>query len=116
MRFVSRSATTLDVFNALGELNRRDILSVLGEGEAAVGYLVDRLALTQPQVSKHLAVLRTVDLVRSRSAGRRRLYRINADALRPVHEWTGAFERLWNRRLDQLDEVLAELQQEEKNR
>ena len=75
--------------------------------------LVDHLAMTQPQVSKHLRVLREVDLVLVRQDGRRRWYRLNGPALRPVHDWVSTFARTWNERLDRLDDVLAELQQEE---
>jgi len=87
-----RAATTADAFNAIAESNRREILTALVGGEAAVGDLVDRLRLTQPQVSKHLGVLRSVDLVRCRTVGRQRLYRVNAPALRPIHDWVSAFE------------------------
>jgi DNA-binding transcriptional ArsR family regulator len=110
---VARAATTTDAFNAIAELSRRDILEVLAGGEAAVGEIVERLQLSQPQVSKHLGVLRTVDLVRCRTVGRRRLYRVNGAALRPVHEWVRTFEAHWNERLDRLDDLLTELQQEE---
>ena len=107
---MARTATTADVFNAIGDDCRRQILASLGGREVSVGELIDRLHLPQPQVSKHLKVLRDVDLVRCRSAGRQRLYTVNADALRPVHEWTGQFERLWNDRYDQLDTLLHERQ------
>jgi DNA-binding transcriptional ArsR family regulator len=109
---VSRAATTSDVFNAIAEPARRDVLGVLARGERPVGEIVAALALTQPQVSKHLSVLRTVDLVRCRSHGRQRLYRLNGPALRPVHEWVSGFEAEWNDRLDRLDGVLADLQHE----
>jgi len=107
---VSRAATTTDVFNAVAEASRRDILMAIGDGEAAVGDLVDRLQLTQPQVSKHLAVLRRVNLVRCRAIGRERRYTVNGTALKPIHDWVSAFERQWNLRLDRLDDVLAEIQ------
>jgi DNA-binding transcriptional ArsR family regulator len=109
---MARVATTADVFNALGEERRRAILEVLGDGEAPVNDLVARLGLAQPQVSKHLRVLREVDLVRVRTDGRQRLYRVNAPALRPLHDWVSRFERLWNERYDRLDDYLVELQQE----
>jgi DNA-binding transcriptional ArsR family regulator len=109
---MSRAATTSDVFNAIAEPARRDVLGALARGEQTVGEIVAALPLTQPQVSKHLAVLRTVDLVRCRSHGRHRLYRLNGPALRPVHEWVSGFEAEWNDRLDSLDSVLADLQQE----
>jgi DNA-binding transcriptional ArsR family regulator len=101
------------VFNAIAESSRREILLLLTDGESPVGDLVDRLDLTQPQVSKHLGVLRTVDLVRCRTVGRQRLYRVNGPALRPVHDWVATFERHWNDRLDRLDDLLVDLQQKE---
>lgn len=110
---MSRAATTADAFNAIAESSRRDILGALAGGEVAVGDLVERLHLTQPQVSKHLGVLRAVDLVRCRTVGRQRLYRVNGPALKPIHDWLRAFEGLWNERLDRLDDYLAELQQED---
>jgi DNA-binding transcriptional ArsR family regulator len=108
---MSRAATTSDVFNAVAEANRRDILMAIGDGEAGVGDLVERLRLTQPQVSKHLAVLRRVNLVRCRAVGRERRYSVNGTALKPIHDWVSAFEQQWNLRLDRLDDVLGELQQ-----
>jgi DNA-binding transcriptional ArsR family regulator len=108
---VARAATTSDAFNAIAESDRRRILEALINGEVAVGELVERLHLNQPQVSKHLAVLRSVDLVHYRTTGRQKLYRLNAEALRPIHEWTSSFEWLWNARLDRLDDLLTELQQ-----
>jgi len=110
---VSRAATTTDAFNAVAETSRRDLLDALADGEVSVNQLVERLQLPQPQVSKHLAVLRAVDLVRYRTVGRQRLYWVNAVALQPIHEWVSAFERQWNQRLDRLDDLLAELQQEQ---
>ena len=107
---MSRAATTTDAFNAIAEASRRDILVELAAGEAAVGELVERLHLTQPQVSKHLGVLRSVDLVRCRTVGRRRVYRVNAHSLKPIHDWVRSFEQLWNERLDRLDDLLGELQ------
>jgi len=109
---MSRAATTTDVFNAVAEASRRDILMAIGDGEAGVGDLVDRLGLTQPQVSKHLGVLRRVNLVRCRAVGRERRYTVNGTALKPIHDWVSAFEQQWNLRLDRLDDVLAELQHE----
>ena len=110
---MARSATTTDAFNAIAESSRRDILDALGDGEASVGELVDRLRLTQPQVSKHLGVLRAVGLVVVRVDGRHRWYRVNGPALQPVHDWVRRFERTWNARLDRLDDLLAELQPED---
>jgi DNA-binding transcriptional ArsR family regulator len=110
---VARTPTTADAFNAVAESSRRDLLNALSSGEATVGDLVDRLGLSQPQVSKHLGVLRAVGLVHVRVDGRRRWYRVNGPVLKPVHDWVRAFERTWNTRLDRLDDVLAELRSEE---
>jgi DNA-binding transcriptional ArsR family regulator len=110
---VARTPTTADVFNAVAEASRRDLLDALGDGEATVNELVDRLGLSQPQVSKHLAVLRSVGLVTVRVDGRHRWYRVNGPALKPIHDWVRAFERTWNTRLDRLDDLLAELQTQE---
>jgi len=110
---MARSPTTTDVFNAVAEASRRDLLDALGTGEATVGELVDRLGLSQPQVSKHLGVLRAVGLVTARVDGRRRWYRINGPALKPIHDWVRAFERTWIERLDRLDDLLVELQAQE---
>ena len=108
--------TTTDAFNAVAEAGRRQLLDALGTGEATVGELVDRLGMTQPQVSKHLGVLRAVDLVLVRVDGRHRWYRVNGPALQPVHDWVRTFERTWNTRLDRLDDLLAELQSQENER
>jgi DNA-binding transcriptional ArsR family regulator len=107
---VARTPTTTDAFSAVAEVNRRALLDALGNEEATVGDLVDRLGLSQPQVSKHLAVLRAVALVSVRVDGRRRWYRVNGPALQPVFEWVRNFEGTWNNRLDRLDDVLVELQ------
>ena len=85
------------------------MLDAIGTGEITVNELVDRLGLSQPQVSKHLAVLRQVDLVLVRADGRRRWYRVNGPALRPIHDWVRSFEQTWNTRLDRLEDLLAEL-------
>jgi len=110
---MARTATTTDAFNAVAEAGRRQLLDALGSGEATVGELVDRLGMTQPQVSKHLGVLRAVGLVLVRVDGRHRWYRVNGPALRPIHDWVRTFERTWNERLDRLDDLLAELQVQE---
>lgn len=110
---MSRAATTTDGFNAIAESSRRDILHALIAGEVSVGDLVEQLHMSQPQVSKHLGVLRTVDLVHCRTVGRQRLYRLNGTALKPMYEWLGAFESLWNERFDRLDDYLVELQKKE---
>ncbi len=110
MRFVARSSTTSDVFNAIADTHRRDILDTLIAGEKAVGAIVDDLSISQPQVSKHLRVLSEVGLVRCRTEGRRRLYRLEPARLRPFHDWLAKYERAWNDRLDRLDDYLEELQ------
>ena len=113
---VARSATTTDAFSAVAEASRRELLDAIGDGEVTVGELVDRLGLSQPQVSKHLGVLRAVGLVSVRVDGRHRWYRVNGPALKPVHDWVRAFERTWNTRLDRLDDLLAELTTTNTNR
>lgn len=112
---MARSPTTADAFNAIAEARRRDILDLLAKGERSVSELATTLALAQPQVSKHLAVLAKVGLVSARKAGQQRFYRLNPNALKPVHDWLTTFERLWNERLDRLDEYLQELQKEKPN-
>jgi DNA-binding transcriptional ArsR family regulator len=109
---MARAATTTDTFNAVAEPRRRQILDTLAHGEQAVGDLVDLLGLAQPQVSKHLRVLRAVGAVEVRDEGRRRLYRVNGRALKPIHDWVKRYERTWSERFDQLDVVLEELQTE----
>ena len=110
---MARSATTTDAFSAVAEASRRDLLAAIGTGEVTVGELVDRVGLSQPQVSKHLAVLREVGLVTVRADGKRRWYRVNGPALQQIHDWVRAFERTWNHRLDRLDDVVAELKDQE---
>ena len=109
---VARSPTTSDVFNAVAEARRREILDTLITGEKAVGAIVDDLSMSQPQVSKHLRVLSEVGLVRCRTEGRRRLYSLEPARLRPLHEWLAKYEQAWNDRLDRLDDYLKELQQQ----
>jgi DNA-binding transcriptional ArsR family regulator len=109
---MARQATTTDAFNAVADASRRDLLDAIGTGEVTVGELVDGLGLSQPQVSKHLGVLRAVGLVLVRVDGRRHWYRVNGPALRPVHDWVRSFERTWNARLDRLDDVVAELKED----
>ena len=99
-------------FEVLAEPRRREILDVLAGGERPVGDLVTALGLAQPQVSKHLRVLREVGAVEVRDEGRRRLYSVNAAALRPIHDWVSGFEQLWTERFEQLDDVLDELKRE----
>jgi DNA-binding transcriptional ArsR family regulator len=109
---VARAATTSDVFNAVADAHRREILDVLITGERAVGAIVGDLSMSQPQVSKHLRVLSEVGLVSCRTEGRRRLYRLAPEHLRPLHDWVAKYERAMNDRLDRLDDYLKELQQE----
>jgi DNA-binding transcriptional ArsR family regulator len=110
---MARAATTTDAFNAIAEPRRRQILDALAGGERAVNDLVLALGLAQPQVSKHLRVLREVGAVEVRDAGRQRLYRVNGEALRPVHDWVAKYERIWSARFDGLDAVLETLKREE---
>jgi DNA-binding transcriptional ArsR family regulator len=109
---VARASTTSDVFNAIAEAHRREILDTLIAGEKAVGTIVNDLSLSQPQVSKHLRVLSEVGLVTCRAEGRRRLYRLEPARLRPMHEWLANYEQAWNDRLDRLDAYLEELQRQ----
>ena len=109
---MARSSTTSDVFNAIAEVHRRDILDTLIAGEKAVGAIVTDLSMSQPQVSKHLRVLSEVGLVRCRAEGRRRLYRLEPARLRPFHEWLAKYEQAMNARLDRVDDYLKELQRQ----
>jgi DNA-binding transcriptional ArsR family regulator len=109
---VARSSTTSDVFNAIAEVRRRDILDSLIAGEKAVGTIVNDLSMPQPQVSKHLRVLGEVGLVRCRAEGRRRLYSLEPASLGPMRDWLAKYEQAWNDRLDRLDDYLEELQRQ----
>jgi DNA-binding transcriptional ArsR family regulator len=109
---VARSSTTSDVFNAVAEARRREILDALIEGEKSVGAIVNDLSMSQPQVSKHLRVLNEVGLVSFRPEGRHRLYRLEPARLRPLQEWLVKYEQALNERLDRLDDYLKELQQQ----
>jgi len=110
---VPRAATTSDVFNAIAEPRRREILSYLALKERPVGDIVVSLRLEQPSVSKHLRVLRDVGLVDVRRDGRQKLYRTNAEAIRPLHEWTSKFEHLWQHQLNRIKERAEKKAQEE---
>jgi DNA-binding transcriptional ArsR family regulator len=103
-----RAATTSDAFNAVAEPWRREILNYLALEERPVGEIVARLGLAQPSVSKHLRVLRDVGLVRARRHGRQMLYRTNAEAIRPLHEWASTFERFWRHQLTRIKERAEE--------
>jgi DNA-binding transcriptional ArsR family regulator len=107
---VARSSTTADVFNAIGETHRREILDTLIAGEKPVGSIVNELSMSQPQVSKHLRVLSEVGLVTCRADGRRRLYRLDPARLGPFHDWLAKYEQAWKERLDRMDDYLKELQ------
>ena len=109
---MSRSAATADVFNAVSEVHRREILDALIGGEKAVGTIVSDLSMSQPQVSKHLRVLSEVGLVTCRAEGRRRLYSLEPARLRPMNDWLAKYERALNKRLDRLGDYLKELQQQ----
>src|SRR5439155_15839592 len=111
---MARAATTADAFNAVAEPRRRQILDALAGGERPVNDLVRLLGLAQPQVSKHLRVLREVGAVEVRDEGRQRLYRLNGEALKPIHDWVKAYERTWTERFERLDVVLEELKREER--
>src|SRR5919106_3290755 len=110
---MARTATTTDAFNALAEPRRRQIVDALAEGELPVNDLVHALGLAQPQVSKHLRVLREVGAVAVRNDGRRRLYRLNGRALKPIHDWVKPYERTWSERFAELDAVIEDLKKEE---
>jgi DNA-binding transcriptional ArsR family regulator len=110
---MARAATTTDAFNAVAEPRRRQILDALAGGERPVNDLVALLGLAQPLVSKHLRVLREVGLVQVRDEGRQRLYRLNAQPLKPIHDWVQAYQDLWTERFTRLDDVLTELKDRE---
>ena len=113
MFVMARAATTADAFNAVAEARRRQILDALAGGERPVNDLVGLLDLAQPQVSKHLRVLREVGAVDVREEGRQRLYRLNGHALKPIHDWVKNYERSWSERFGELDVVLEELKEKE---
>jgi DNA-binding transcriptional ArsR family regulator len=110
---MARAATTTDAFNAVAEPRRRQIIDLLAGGERQVNDLVGELGIPQPQVSKHLRVLREVGAVDVRADGRRRLYRLNGEALKPIHDWIAQYEQTWSDRFERLDAVLEELKKEE---
>lgn len=106
---MARAATTSDVFNAIAEPQRREILVLLRAGERPVTDLAQELGMTQPGASKHLRVLREVGLVSERKAGKQRLYALDARELQPIHEWTRGFEQFWNASFDRLDAYVQDL-------
>ena len=107
---MARLATTTDVFNAVAEPLRRRIIGYLAEGERPVMDVAHWLHITQPQASKHLRVLREVELVSVRDEGKQRLYRLNVAGLKPIHDWVDPYRRMWEESLDRLDDYLRELQ------
>ena len=111
---MARTPTTFDPFNAVAEPKRRKVLEVLGTQELSVNEIVERLGWNQPMVSKHLGVLKEVGLVSERRAGRQRLYRVNAERLKPIYEWVAPFERYWSERYDRLDDILEDLKSKDK--
>jgi len=112
---MARTPTTHDPFNAVAEPKRREVLAVLGVEELSVNEIVEKLGWNQPMVSKHLGVLKQVGLVSERRVGRQRMYKVNAEQLKPIYDWVTPYERLWNDRLDRLDKVLQEIQKKEKS-
>ncbi|MCA9839298.1 MAG: winged helix-turn-helix transcriptional regulator [Trueperaceae bacterium] len=112
---MARLPTTADAYNAIAEPQRRKIISVLADGEKSVGELVEVLELNQPQISKHLKVLKEVDLVIMRKDGKQRIYSLNADNLKPIYDWLSDFAHLWTERFDRLESYLATLKKEGRN-
>lgn len=110
---MARSATTSDVFNAVAEPRRREILNLLASGERSVNDIALALHLRQPQVSKHLRVLKEVGLVSVRGAGQQRLYRLQSAALKPIHDWVATYEQFWTESFDRLDAYLQDIQSKE---
>ena len=110
---MARVPTTHDPFNAIAEPKRRKILEALGPAERSVNEIVELLGWPQPTVSKHLAVLKQVGLVRERRQGRQRLYRVNMEKLTPIHDWVTTFEKYWSESYDRLDLVLRKIQKRE---
>jgi len=111
---MARTPTTYDPFNAVAEPKRRKVLEVIGTQELSVNEIVERLGWNQPMVSKHLGVLKEVGLVSERRVGRQRLYRVNAERLKPIYDWVAPFERYWSESYERLDDVLETLKSKEK--
>ena len=111
MAIMARAATTTDAFNAVAEPRRRQILDALAGGERPVNDLAALLGLAQPQVSKHLRVLREVGLVEVRGEGRQRMYRLDGRPLQPIYDWVKTYQESWSRRFGELDAVLADLKE-----
>lgn len=111
---MARTPTTHDPFNAIAEPKRRQVLEALGTAELSVNELVHKLGWTQPMVSKHLGVLKQVGLVKERRVGRQRMYRVNAERLKPIYDWVSPFERFWSDKFDRLDEILEDMKKKER--
>jgi DNA-binding transcriptional ArsR family regulator len=111
---MARSATTSDAFNAVAEPQRRQILTLLATGEQSVNDIAAALGLKQPQVSKHMRVLKEVGLVGVRALGQQRLYALKGKGIKPIHDWVSTFEQYWNKTLDQMDDYLKDIQSREK--
>jgi DNA-binding transcriptional ArsR family regulator len=109
---MARTPTTHDPFNAVAEPKRRQLIQAMGTHELSVNEIVERLGWNQPSVSKHLGVLKQVGLVSERRVGRQRLYRVNAERLKPIFDWVTPFERYWSERFDRLDAVLEKMKKE----
>ncbi len=109
---MARRPTTHDPFNAVAEPRRRQVLEAIGTDELSVNQIVQKLGWKQPMVSKHLGVLKQVGLVEERRVGRKRLYRVNAERLKPIFDWVSPFEKYWSERFDRLDQVLEEMKKE----
>jgi DNA-binding transcriptional ArsR family regulator len=110
---MARAATTSDAFNAIAEPQRRQLLDLLRQGERPVQELARELGIAQPSASKHLRVLREVQLVRVREVGKQRYYGLDARGLRPIHQWVGGFEQFWNETFDRLDAYVKQINTEE---
>ena len=111
---MARTPTTHDPFNAIAEPKRRQVLEALGTAELSVNEIVQKLGWTQPMVSKHLGVLKQVGLVKERRVGRQRMYRVNAERLKPIYDWVSPFERFWSDKFDRLDEILEDMKKKER--
>ena len=109
---MARLPTTSDVFNAIAEPQRREIVDLLAGGELSVNEIAEALEMQQPQTSKHLRVLREVGLVSVRGEGKQRLYTLNAEELQPVHDWVKTYEKVWTGRFDRVAAYLKQLQTE----